>query len=142
MLDIELGGGHGRLRDNELRIHVTDVLLTFVVLALADHGVTHQLLAALEIGSRKGRRGFGGLQIALGAIERSLERSWIDGEERLILKESDILGVIEGKARAKAKAARSPCCSPTYAASPRYPNRARRRKWSACSTVISADKWK
>jgi chaperonin GroES len=29
----------------------------------------------------------------------------IDGEERLILKESDILGVIEGKARAKAKAA-------------------------------------
>lgn len=29
----------------------------------------------------------------------------IDGEERLILKESDILGVIEGKAHAKAKAA-------------------------------------
>jgi chaperonin GroES len=29
----------------------------------------------------------------------------IDGEERLILKESDILGVIEGKALAKAKAA-------------------------------------
>src|SRR5499426_3465241 len=29
----------------------------------------------------------------------------IDGEERLILKESDILGVIEGKTRAAAKAA-------------------------------------
>jgi chaperonin GroES len=29
----------------------------------------------------------------------------IDGEERLILKESDILGVIEGKTRATAKAA-------------------------------------
>ena len=29
----------------------------------------------------------------------------IDGEERLILKESDILGLIEGKAHAKAKAA-------------------------------------
>jgi chaperonin GroES len=29
----------------------------------------------------------------------------IDGEERLILKESDILGLIEGKARARAKAA-------------------------------------
>jgi chaperonin GroES len=29
----------------------------------------------------------------------------IDGEDRLILKESDILGVIEGKARATAKAA-------------------------------------
>ena len=29
----------------------------------------------------------------------------IDGEERLILKESDILGVIEGKTHAKAKAA-------------------------------------
>lgn len=29
----------------------------------------------------------------------------IDGEERLILKESDILGIIEGKTRAKAKAA-------------------------------------
>jgi len=29
----------------------------------------------------------------------------IDGEERLILKESDILGVLEGKTRAKAKAA-------------------------------------
>jgi chaperonin GroES len=29
----------------------------------------------------------------------------IDGEERLILRESDILGLIEGKARAKAKAA-------------------------------------
>jgi chaperonin GroES len=29
----------------------------------------------------------------------------IDGEERLILKESDILGVIEGKTRAPAKAA-------------------------------------
>ena len=29
----------------------------------------------------------------------------IEGEERLILKESDILGVIEGKAHAKAKAA-------------------------------------
>jgi chaperonin GroES len=29
----------------------------------------------------------------------------IDGEDRLILKESDILGVIEGKTRAKAKAA-------------------------------------
>src|SRR3982074_1847331 len=29
----------------------------------------------------------------------------IDGEERLILKESDILGVIEGKAHAKVKAA-------------------------------------
>ena len=29
----------------------------------------------------------------------------IDGEEQLILKESDILGVIEGKAHAKAKAA-------------------------------------
>jgi chaperonin GroES len=29
----------------------------------------------------------------------------IDGEDRLILKESDILGVIEGKARAAAKAA-------------------------------------
>jgi chaperonin GroES len=29
----------------------------------------------------------------------------IDGEDRLILKEADILGVIEGKARAHAKAA-------------------------------------
>jgi chaperonin GroES len=29
----------------------------------------------------------------------------IDGEERLILEESDILGVIEGQAHAKAKAA-------------------------------------
>ena len=29
----------------------------------------------------------------------------IDGEERLILKEADILGVIEGKTRAKARAA-------------------------------------
>jgi chaperonin GroES len=29
----------------------------------------------------------------------------IEGEERLILKESDILGVIDGKARATAKAA-------------------------------------
>jgi chaperonin GroES len=29
----------------------------------------------------------------------------VDGEERLILKESDILGLIEGKTRAKAKAA-------------------------------------
>jgi len=29
----------------------------------------------------------------------------IDGEDRLILKESDILGVIEGKTRARAKAA-------------------------------------
>jgi chaperonin GroES len=29
----------------------------------------------------------------------------IDGEERLILKEADILGLIEGKTRAKAKAA-------------------------------------
>jgi chaperonin GroES len=29
----------------------------------------------------------------------------IDGEERLVLKESDILGLIEGKTRAKAKAA-------------------------------------
>jgi chaperonin GroES len=29
----------------------------------------------------------------------------IDGEERLILKESDILGLIEGKTRVKAKAA-------------------------------------
>ena len=29
----------------------------------------------------------------------------IDGEDRLILKESDIFGVIEGKTRAKAKAA-------------------------------------
>jgi len=29
----------------------------------------------------------------------------IDGEDRLILKESDILGVIEGKARAAARAA-------------------------------------
>lgn len=29
----------------------------------------------------------------------------IDGEERLILKESDILGVVEGKTRAAAKAA-------------------------------------
>ena len=29
----------------------------------------------------------------------------IDGEDRLILKEADILGVIEGKARADAKAA-------------------------------------
>jgi chaperonin GroES len=29
----------------------------------------------------------------------------IDGEERLILKESDILGVIEGKLRARARAA-------------------------------------
>ena len=29
----------------------------------------------------------------------------IDGEDRLILKESDILGMIEGKTRAKAKAA-------------------------------------
>jgi chaperonin GroES len=29
----------------------------------------------------------------------------IDGEDRLILKESDIFGVIEGKARTKAKAA-------------------------------------
>jgi chaperonin GroES len=29
----------------------------------------------------------------------------IDGEDRLILKESDILGVIEGKTHAKAKAA-------------------------------------
>lgn len=29
----------------------------------------------------------------------------IDGEERLIFKESDILGVIEGKTRATAKAA-------------------------------------
>jgi len=29
----------------------------------------------------------------------------IDGEERLILKESDILGVIEGKTHARAKAA-------------------------------------
>jgi chaperonin GroES len=29
----------------------------------------------------------------------------IDGEDRLILKESDILGVIEGKSRAAAKAA-------------------------------------
>jgi chaperonin GroES len=29
----------------------------------------------------------------------------IDGEERIIMKESDIFGVVEGKARAKAKAA-------------------------------------
>jgi chaperonin GroES len=29
----------------------------------------------------------------------------VDGEDRLILKESDIFGVIEGNARAKAKAA-------------------------------------
>jgi hypothetical protein len=29
----------------------------------------------------------------------------IDGEERLSLKEADIFGVIEGKTRAKAKAA-------------------------------------
>jgi chaperonin GroES len=29
----------------------------------------------------------------------------IDGEERLIMKESDILGIIEGKSRASAKAA-------------------------------------
>jgi chaperonin GroES len=29
----------------------------------------------------------------------------IDGEERIIMKESDILGVVEGKTRAKAKAA-------------------------------------
>jgi chaperonin GroES len=29
----------------------------------------------------------------------------IDGEDRLILKETDIFGVIEGKTRAKAKAA-------------------------------------
>ncbi len=29
----------------------------------------------------------------------------IDGEDRLILKEADIFGVIEGKTRAKAKAA-------------------------------------
>ncbi len=29
----------------------------------------------------------------------------IDGEERLIMKESDILGIIEGKTRASAKAA-------------------------------------
>ena len=29
----------------------------------------------------------------------------IDGEERIIMKESDIFGIVEGKARAKAKAA-------------------------------------
>ncbi|WP_050626089.1 co-chaperone GroES [Bradyrhizobium viridifuturi] len=29
----------------------------------------------------------------------------VDGEDRLILKEADVLGVIEGKARAQAKAA-------------------------------------
>jgi chaperonin GroES len=29
----------------------------------------------------------------------------IDGEERLILKEADILGIVEGKTRAAAKAA-------------------------------------
>jgi chaperonin GroES len=29
----------------------------------------------------------------------------IDGQERMIMKESDILGVVEGKTRAKAKAA-------------------------------------
>jgi chaperonin GroES len=29
----------------------------------------------------------------------------IDGEERIIMKESDIFGVVEGKSRAKAKAA-------------------------------------
>ncbi len=43
--------------------------------------------------------------------DRVLFRKWagtdvlIDGEERLILEESDILGVIEGKTRATAKAA-------------------------------------
>ena len=49
------------------------------------------------------------LDVKLG--DRVLFGKWagtdviIDGEERLILKESDILGVIEGKTRATAKAA-------------------------------------
>src|SRR3954463_6631825 len=61
---------------------------------------------AVGPGARDETGGIFPLDVKVG--DRVLFGKWagtdvlIDGEERLILKESDILGVIEGKARAKA----------------------------------------
>jgi chaperonin GroES len=64
---------------------------------------------AVGTGARDGNGRHVPLDVKTG--DRVLFGKWagtdvvIDGEERLILKEADILGVIEGKTRAAAKAA-------------------------------------